>query len=98
MPTIGAWEATVLEHACEQVDYLSCHAYYEQHDGDAASFLASAVDMDGFIDAVVATADHVRAKKRARKRIDISFDADASSAAVVLPPASWNLLRTSGSV
>jgi alpha-N-arabinofuranosidase len=74
MPTIGAWEATVLEHACEQVDYLSCHAYYEQHDGDAASFLASAVDMDGFI------------------------DADASSAAVVLPPASWNLLRTSGSV
>lgn len=30
--------------------------------------------MDGFIEAVVATADHVRARKRANKRIAISFD------------------------
>src|SRR2546423_3660178 len=74
MPTFGAWEATVLDHTYEYVDYISCHAYYQPKDGDLASFLASAVDMDGFIEAVVATADHVRARKRATKRIAISFD------------------------
>jgi alpha-N-arabinofuranosidase len=74
MPTFGQWEATVLEHAYEMVDYVSCHAYYEEKDGDLASFLASAVNMENFIADVVATADHVRAKKRAKKRINISFD------------------------
>src|SRR5690606_13348884 len=38
------------------------------------SFLASAVDMDYFIDTVVATADHVGHKKRSNKKINISFD------------------------
>ena len=43
-------------------------------DGDYASFLASAVDMERFIDAVVATADHVAAVRRSPKRITVSFD------------------------
>jgi alpha-N-arabinofuranosidase len=74
MPTFGSWEATVLEEAYDVVDYVSLHAYYEEFDGDPGSFLASAVDMDRFIDAVTATADHVRAKLRTSKRIDLSFD------------------------
>ena len=74
MPTFGAWEATVLEHAYEQVDLISCHAYYEEQDGDLASFLASGLNMDAFIADVVATADHIRARKRLKKRIDLSFD------------------------
>jgi len=74
MPTFGSWEATVLEEAYDVVDYISLHAYYEEHDGDPGSFLASAVDMDRFIDAVTATADHVRAKLGASKRINLSFD------------------------
>jgi alpha-N-arabinofuranosidase len=74
MPTFGAWEATVLEHTYANVDYVSLHAYYEERDGDLGSFLASAVDMDQFIGAVVATADHVGAKLRNRKRIRLSFD------------------------
>ncbi|HSK97398.1 MAG TPA: alpha-N-arabinofuranosidase [Euzebyales bacterium] len=74
MPTFGAWEATVLEEAYDVVDLISCHAYYEELDGDLGSFLASAVDMDRFIDAVVATADSVRARLRSPKRIGISFD------------------------
>ncbi|MGH3392538.1 MAG: alpha-N-arabinofuranosidase [Actinomadura sp.] len=74
MPTFGAWEAAVLEHAYDVIDYVSLHAYYEEHDGDPASFLASAVDMETFIESVVATCDHVRAKTRATKRIDLSFD------------------------
>ncbi|MDP8928799.1 MAG: alpha-L-arabinofuranosidase, partial [Actinomycetota bacterium] len=39
MPTFGSWEATVLEQAYEDVDYISCHAYYEECDGDLGSFL-----------------------------------------------------------
>ncbi|MEZ0110574.1 alpha-N-arabinofuranosidase [Catenulispora sp. EB89] len=74
MPTFGDWERTVLEHSYEHVDYISCHAYYQVHDGDLGSFLASAVDMDYFIDTVVATADHVGYKKRSSKKIDVSFD------------------------
>ncbi len=74
MPTFGAWERTVLEHAYDDVDYISCHAYYEERDGDLDSFLASAVNMDHFIETVVATADHVKALKRSDKTINISFD------------------------
>ncbi|WP_049576636.1 arabinosylfuranosidase ArfA [Nonomuraea sp. SBT364] len=73
MPTFGAWEATVLEHAYDAVDYLSLHAYYEE-DGDLQGFLASAADMDRFISSVVSTADHVAAKLRSRKKINLSFD------------------------
>ncbi|QEW01007.1 alpha-N-arabinofuranosidase [Microbacterium caowuchunii] len=74
MPTFGEWERVVLTHTYEDVDYISCHAYYAEKDGDLDSFLASGVDMDGFIEAVVATADHVRAVTRSEKRVDISFD------------------------
>ena len=74
MPTFGDWERTVLEHSYDHVDYVSCHAYYQELDGDLGSFLASAVDMDYFIDTVVATADHVGYKKRSSKKINISFD------------------------
>jgi alpha-N-arabinofuranosidase len=74
MPTFAAWEATVLEQCYDLVDYVSMHAYYEEHDGDLDSFLASAVDMDAFLDEVIATADHVKAKLRSRKRLRISFD------------------------
>jgi alpha-N-arabinofuranosidase len=74
MPTFGAWEAEVLEQTYEHVDYISLHDYYEEHDGDLASFLASSTDMDAFIDAVVATADHVGAKVRSRRKLKLSFD------------------------
>jgi len=74
MPTFGAWEATVLELAYDQVDHISAHAYYEEFDSDLGSFLASAVDMDYFIDSVVATADSVGARLKNPKRINVSFD------------------------
>lgn len=93
MPTFGTWEATVLEHAYDQVDYISCHAYYEERDGDLGGFLASAVDMDRFIDSVVATADAVGARLRSRKRINISFDEwnvwGLSRFEEAGPPAEW---------
>jgi alpha-N-arabinofuranosidase len=74
MPTFGSWEATVLQQCYEHVDYISMHAYYEELAGDVDSFLASAVDMDAFIDEVVATADHVKARTRSGKRLRVAFD------------------------
>ncbi|GAA1831699.1 alpha-N-arabinofuranosidase [Microlunatus capsulatus] len=74
MPTFGAWEETVLTHTYDLVDYISLHVYYSDRDGDAESFLASAVDMDRFIEAVVATADFVRARDRHTKTMYLSFD------------------------
>jgi alpha-N-arabinofuranosidase len=74
MPTFGAWEATVLDHTFDHVDYISLHAYFEKKGDDRAGFLASGLAMDRFIDGVVATADHVAAKKRSRKRLQLSFD------------------------
>ena len=74
MSTFGSWEHTVLEHTYEDVDFISCHAYYEEVDGDTGSFLASAVNMDHFIASVVATADAVGAELKSNKKINISFD------------------------
>ena len=74
MPTFGYWESEVLERAWDVVDYLSMHAYYEEHDGDRRSFLAEGAAMDAFIDGVAATIDAVAARKRSRKRVRISFD------------------------
>jgi alpha-L-arabinofuranosidase len=74
MPSFGEWERVVLSHTYDDVDYISCHAYYEEKNGDLGSFLASSVDMDRFIETVVATADHVKAVRGSDKTIDISFD------------------------
>jgi alpha-N-arabinofuranosidase len=74
MPTFAAWEAAVLEHCYELVDYISLHNYYEPFDDDMATFLASGVDLDGAIEAIIATADHVGAKLRSRKRLRLSVD------------------------
>lgn len=74
MPTFAEWEATVLAETYELVDHVSLHAYYEPVDGDLDSFLASAVDMESFIENVVATADHVGARLKSTKKINLSFD------------------------
>jgi alpha-L-arabinofuranosidase len=74
MPTFGEWEHTVLSHAYDEVDYVSMHAYYQEHDGDVASFLASSTDMDHFIDEVIATVDAVKAKRKSSKQVNLSFD------------------------
>ncbi|QXT62327.1 arabinosylfuranosidase ArfA [Tessaracoccus palaemonis] len=74
MPTFGEWERVVLSEAYDEVDLISAHVYYFEENGDLGSFLASAVNMDNFIDGVVATADSVRTAQKKDKRINISFD------------------------
>lgn len=74
MPTFGAWEAEVLEHCHDLVDFISLHAYYEQHGDDRVSFLASAVDMDHMIERVTATSDAIAARLRSPRRLSLAFD------------------------
>lgn len=75
MPTFPEWDRTVLEFLYDQVDYISLHRYYGHNDvGTIGDFLASFVDMDNFIHTITATADYVKAKKRSKKTIQLSFD------------------------
>lgn len=74
MPTFGEWEYTVLDHAYEQVDYLSLHCYWGNSDNDIENYLAQSLDMDRFIKGVVAICDAVKAKKGSSKTIHLSFD------------------------
>jgi alpha-N-arabinofuranosidase len=74
MPTFGQWEATVLDHTYEHVDYISLHQYYGNRDNDTKNFLAQTMDMDAFIKTVIATCDYVKGKKKSKKTINLSFD------------------------
>ena len=74
MPTFGYWERTVLEHTAALVDHLSLHAYYQEHDGDVASYLASASGLDGFIRTTAGIIDEVLGKAGLDKKIGISVD------------------------
>jgi len=73
MPTYPEWDRIVLEHLYNHVDYISLHRYYENN-GNDLDFLASFVDMDMFIKSVCATADYVKALKRSKKKMMLSFD------------------------
>ena len=74
MDTFPEWEAVTLERTYDYVDYVSLHQYYGNEAGDTADFLAKSDDMDEFIRTVIATCDYVKAKKRGRKNINLSFD------------------------
>ena len=74
MPTFGEWELTVLDHAYEEIDYLSLHQYYGNHKNDLKHYLALSLDMDEFISGVVAICDAIKAKKHSKKTINLSFD------------------------
>ncbi|MEM7539741.1 MAG: alpha-N-arabinofuranosidase [Chloroflexota bacterium] len=74
MPTYADWEAEVLMHTYEHVEYLSLHTYYGNQSNNTPNFLAKSIEMDQFIDDVVSICDTIRAKKRSRKTLYLSFD------------------------
>ena len=70
----GDWEAEVLKHTYDHVDYISLHSYYGNPANDTPSFLASSMDMDRFIKTVCSIADYVKHVKRSKKTMYLSFD------------------------
>ncbi|MGL4987211.1 MAG: alpha-N-arabinofuranosidase [Treponemataceae bacterium] len=71
--TYPEWDRIVLEHTYDKVDYISLHRYYENY-GNEFDFLASYHEMNDFIKAVASTADYVKALKRSKKTMMLSFD------------------------
>jgi alpha-N-arabinofuranosidase len=74
MPTYPQWEATVLDATYDQVDYISLHMYFENYDKNPAEYLALPQKLDTYIGTVAGIIDYVKAKKRSRRNVRISFD------------------------
>lgn len=74
MATFGAWEARVLEECYDVVDYVSLHSYHDPTGRTPGEYLATAVALDRAIEGVIATADHVGARLKSRKRLRLSVD------------------------
>jgi alpha-N-arabinofuranosidase len=81
MPTFPAWDATVLDHTYDHVDYLALHQYFLNTEEDTGSYLAKSLDMDFLIRSAIAACDYVKAKKRSKKTMKIAFD-------------EWNVVHT----
>ncbi len=74
MPTYPAWEATVLDHTYEEVDYISLHMYFDNHAGDTLGYLAQSHALDAYIHTVASIIEFTKVKKRSKKRVYIAFD------------------------
>ncbi len=74
MKTFGEWEREVLMESYDVADYVSMHVYWKNLDNDTPRFLAESVVMDQFISDVVSACDFVKAVKKSKKQINISFD------------------------
>ncbi|WP_280798756.1 alpha-N-arabinofuranosidase [Mesorhizobium sp. WSM3224] len=74
MPTYPEWEATVLDHTYNEVDYISLHMYFNNAANDAPNYLAMNAKLDDYIVSVAGVIDYIKAKKRSEKQVYISFD------------------------
>ena len=74
MPTFGTWEWESLHGCYENVDYVSLHTYYDDQGGDLASFFAAPDLMGDFIQETIAVCDAVKASKKSKHVMMLSFD------------------------
>lgn len=74
MDTFPQWEDLSLMHTYDVVDFVSLHQYFDNEDGDTKDFLAKSLETERFIHTVIATCDYVKAKKRSKKDMMLSFD------------------------
>ena len=74
MPTFPDWEATVLDHTYDVVDHLSLHMYFANKEHNTLNYLAQAETLDRYIQSVSGVIDYIKAKKRSKKNVTISFD------------------------
>jgi len=74
MATYPDWDRTALEIAWEQVDYLSMHYYAGNQANDTASYLASAVSFERFVDTLAGTLRYVKARQGSKHDVYLSWD------------------------
>ncbi|WP_277810282.1 alpha-N-arabinofuranosidase [Chromohalobacter canadensis] len=74
MASYPEWEATVLDHCYETVDYISLHMYFTNYADDLGSYLALSEKLDRYIGSIGGVIDYIKAKKRSTKDVHICFD------------------------
>ena len=74
MPTYPEWEAVVLDHTYNEVDYISLHMYFDNEAQDTPNYLAMSEKLDAYIVSVSGVIDYIKAKKRSSRQVYISFD------------------------
>lgn len=74
MKTYPEWERVVLEHTYETVDHISLHMYFNNRAKNTANYLAQSVKLDTYIATVASTINMVKANKRSKHKVYISFD------------------------
>lgn len=74
MPTYPEWERTVLEHTYDSVDHISLHMYFANRTGDTQTYLTLNHKLDRYISTVESAINLVKANKRSKHNVTISFD------------------------
>lgn len=74
MKTYPEWERIVLEHTYDSIDHISLHMYFSNQAKNTANFLALNHKLDTYIGTVESTINLVRANKRSKHKVHISFD------------------------
>lgn len=74
MKTYPEWERIVLEHTYEVVDHISLHMYFANRTNHTQNYLALNEKLDRYISTVEGTINLVKANKRSKREVTISFD------------------------
>ena len=74
MKTYPQWEAEVLDQCYDSADHISLHMYFANREKNTLNYLARATKLDRYITTIGGVIDYIKAKKRSKKTIGISFD------------------------
>lgn len=74
MKTYPDWEAQVLEQCYDSADHISLHMYFANREKNTLNYLARTTKLDRYITTIGGVIDYIKAKKRSKKTIGISFD------------------------
>ena len=74
MKTYPDWEAEVLNECYDSADHISLHMYFANREKNTLNYLAKAEKLDRYIVTIGGVIDYIKAKKRSKKNIGISFD------------------------
>ena len=74
MHSFPEWERETLMHTYDVADYVSLHQYFNNNADDTANFLGCTTRLESFIKTVDSVCSYVKAQKRGKKELYISFD------------------------
>jgi alpha-N-arabinofuranosidase len=74
MKTYPEWERIVLEHTYEAVDHISLHMYFANRTNHTQNYLSLNHKLDRYITTIESTINLVKANKRSKHDVTISFD------------------------